>query len=231
MSARRRVNGSRPSGGGVPWGGDTASDLIVPLDTDYDALTQELQMNLLSLPGDNNEDNKKGREKGAGPILRVSHDPSRFASRSTMVLTLVNRPLLLLLGRGGDNDKGGGRGDRDGEGMAKLNGEEKGGRGKRRGGEGGGPPREPGKVVSDFLTHEDIRDRMIDKEDGVAGGGEGGGASLRAMKKERRRHKKMSPDPWPVGSRPGRVWGRRQGIAPLESILVKYLLNAVGATF
>ena len=112
-----------------------------------------------------------------------------------------------------------------------MNGEGNGGRGKGRGGEGGGPPRKPGKVALDFLTHKDIRDGLIDKEDGVAGGGEGGGASVRAMKKERRHHKKMSPDPWPVGSRPGRVWGRRQGIAPFGSILVKYLLNAAGVMF
>ena len=69
----------------------------------------------------------------------------------------------------------------DREGMVKLNG--------KGGGEGGwrrrpGLPCEPGKVTSDFLIHEDVRDGTIGKEGSVAGGGEGGGASVRAMEKD-----------------------------------------------
>ena len=54
--------------------GDTASDLVVPSDTDYDALMQELRRSLLSLPGDDDDDDNEGGEEGAWPILRVSHD-------------------------------------------------------------------------------------------------------------------------------------------------------------
>jgi hypothetical protein len=54
--------------------------------------------NLLSLPGDNEDNNGWGDGNNEGamaePILRVSHDRSRFAPGSTTKLTLVNRPLL-----------------------------------------------------------------------------------------------------------------------------------------
>ncbi len=54
--------------------------------------------NLLSLPGDNKDNNGwgDGNNKGAmaEPILRVSHDQSCFAPGSTTILTLVDRPLL-----------------------------------------------------------------------------------------------------------------------------------------
>jgi hypothetical protein len=62
---------------------------------------------LLSLPGDDEDDDGWGDDNDEGamayPILRVSHDQFRFAPRSTMILTLVDRPLLDAdaTGRGG----------------------------------------------------------------------------------------------------------------------------------
>ncbi len=79
----------------------------MPSDTDYDTLTQELRRSLLSLPKDNNNSEEEGGGEGTGPILRVSHHSSCFAPGSNTVLTLVNRPLLLLPGRGSNNGEGG----------------------------------------------------------------------------------------------------------------------------
>ncbi len=45
--------------------------------------------------------------------------------------------------------------------------------------------REQIKVVTDLLTHEDVKEKMINKE------GVGEGESARAMEKERERRKKM----------------------------------------
>ena len=39
------------------------------LDTGYNALMRESQRSLLSLPGDDNDDNEEGGEEGAGLIL------------------------------------------------------------------------------------------------------------------------------------------------------------------
>jgi hypothetical protein len=54
--------------------------------------------NLLSLPGDNKDNDGwgDGNNKGATlePILRVLHDQSHFVPGSTMIFTLVNHPLL-----------------------------------------------------------------------------------------------------------------------------------------
>jgi hypothetical protein len=54
--------------------------------------------NLLSLPGDNEDNNGwgDGNNKGAivELIVRVSHDQSCFAPGSTTILTLVDRPHL-----------------------------------------------------------------------------------------------------------------------------------------
>ncbi len=60
--------------------------------------------NLLSFPGDNEDNNEwgDGNNKGATaePILRVSHDQSRFAPGSTTILTLVDHLLLDADGNG-----------------------------------------------------------------------------------------------------------------------------------
>jgi hypothetical protein len=54
--------------------------------------------NLLSLPGDNKDNDGWGdgnnKDTTLEPILRVSHDQSHFVPGSMMILTLVDHPLL-----------------------------------------------------------------------------------------------------------------------------------------
>ncbi len=59
-------------GGEVPWGnaqlpvGDTASNLVVPSDTGYNAPMQEPWRNLLSLPVDDDNDDEEGGRRAWG---------------------------------------------------------------------------------------------------------------------------------------------------------------------